>query len=205
MAGRRGWKWDAANNRLSVYVDGTEVARFDDATDDLRLLVNGLTIDAGGLTVTADGLTVTAGGLTVTAGGITCTGATSFADKLSFSDQVIHAYAKVETIAAAKTLDAEDVGKVFECATDGTIFTLPATAAGLTFTIVNTGADGAVGLQASPAAVDKIMGPDSAGVDDKDWINTKATAKKGDMVRLVADGSLGYYVVDQHGTWAAQA
>ena len=29
MAKRRGWKWDAANSRLSVYVDGTEIARFD--------------------------------------------------------------------------------------------------------------------------------------------------------------------------------
>jgi len=69
----RGWKWDAANSRLSVYVDGTEVARFDDATNDLALLTNGLAITAGGLTVTAGGATITAGGLTVTAGGATVT------------------------------------------------------------------------------------------------------------------------------------
>lgn len=30
MAKRRGWKWDAANNRLVLYVNGTEVARFED-------------------------------------------------------------------------------------------------------------------------------------------------------------------------------
>ena len=30
MAKRRGWKWDGANNRLVLYVDGTEVARFED-------------------------------------------------------------------------------------------------------------------------------------------------------------------------------
>lgn len=61
MSGRRGWKWDGANSRLAVYVDGTEVARFDDATNDLTLLTNGLTVTAGGATITAGGLLVTAG------------------------------------------------------------------------------------------------------------------------------------------------
>lgn len=50
-ARHRGWFWDAANSRLSVYVDGTEIARFDDATADLTLLTNGLST-AGGVVVT---------------------------------------------------------------------------------------------------------------------------------------------------------
>ena len=29
MAKRRGWKWDGVNSRLIIYVDGTEVGRFD--------------------------------------------------------------------------------------------------------------------------------------------------------------------------------
>lgn len=38
----RGWHWDEENSRLSVWVNGTEVARFDDVTSDLALLVNGM-------------------------------------------------------------------------------------------------------------------------------------------------------------------
>jgi len=67
MSFRRGWKWDATNSRLSVYVDGTEVARLDDSSPYLYV-VNGLTVASGGLTVTAGGLTVTAGGLAVNGG-----------------------------------------------------------------------------------------------------------------------------------------
>jgi len=60
MAGRRGWKWDAHNSRLSVYVDGTEVARFDDATNDLNLLVNGIDMLAGTLKIASTAVTATA-------------------------------------------------------------------------------------------------------------------------------------------------
>ena len=59
MARRRGWKWDANNSRLSVYVDGTEVARFDDATSDLALLVNGIDIPAGKLSIDSDTIDAT--------------------------------------------------------------------------------------------------------------------------------------------------
>lgn len=62
----RGWKWDGPNGYLEVWVDGTRVAYFDDAANDLRLLTNGLAVDAGGITVTAGGLTVSAGGASIT-------------------------------------------------------------------------------------------------------------------------------------------
>jgi hypothetical protein len=68
----RGWRWDAANSRLDVYVDGTKVAYFNDSGSYLTV-ASGLTVTAGGLTVTAGGATITAGGLTVTAGGATVT------------------------------------------------------------------------------------------------------------------------------------
>lgn len=69
----RGWKWDGPNDYLEVGVNGNMVARFNCACNDLRLLTNGLLVDAGGLTITAGGQTITAGGLTVTAGGATIT------------------------------------------------------------------------------------------------------------------------------------
>jgi len=53
MALKRGWKYDATNTRLSVYVNGTEAGRFDNATPYITSLA--------GLTVTTSNCTVTAG------------------------------------------------------------------------------------------------------------------------------------------------
>ena len=117
----------------------------------------------------------------------------------------------VETVTANKTLTAEDSGKVFLCGTDNVVFTLPATVAGLKYTFINTGADGAAKISISPVAADAIHGTTNAstnvvlsGVDDKDAINTKATATTGDNISIVGDGSVGWYVVGCHGIWASE-
>ena len=110
-----------------------------------------------------------------------------------------------ETVSSDKPLDAQDTGKIIEVDTDNVKLTLPSTVAGITFHIRNVGADGTVKLLIDPAAVDLIAGPDIAGVDDKDLINTKATAKRGDYVVLVGNGAAGWHVVDISGTWAAEA
>jgi len=60
MALRRGFKWDATNSRLSVYVDGTEVARLDNA-DPYITSLNGLTVTTGNLINTAGDHRITAG------------------------------------------------------------------------------------------------------------------------------------------------
>lgn len=110
-----------------------------------------------------------------------------------------------ETISSNKTLDAEDTAKVFFVNTDALTITLPATATALRCKIVNIGAFGTVAVNISPAAVDKIMGPDLAGADDKDLINTKATAQRGDYAVLEAGHTDGYTVHELVGTWAQQA
>lgn len=110
-----------------------------------------------------------------------------------------------ETISSNKTLNAEDVGKIMEVDTDAVVITLPSTVVGYIYHIRNVAADAAAKVSVDPAIADKIMGPDIAGVDNKDLINTKLTAKKGDYVILIGDGSLGWYVVDVNGTWAAEA
>ena len=74
-----GWRRDIGNSRMSVYVDGTEVARFDDATNDLELIANGLTVTAGDATVTAGDLTVTAGDAHVVAQNLYMGAETAFA------------------------------------------------------------------------------------------------------------------------------
>lgn len=103
------------------------------------------------------------------------------------------------------TFTAADSGIVHKCATDGVVFTLPATDAGLTITVVNAGADGAAGISISPHADDKIMGVNITAADNKDLINTKSTAKKGDFVRLVGDGADGWFVQAIGGIWAREA
>jgi hypothetical protein len=111
-----------------------------------------------------------------------------------------------ETISVDKTLDAEDSGKLFWIDTDAKIVTLPAIAAGLDgFVLVNGGSFGTVAVTASPAAADMILGPDITGADNKDLINTKATARRGDFVILGGNDADGYAVQALRGTWAREA
>jgi len=111
-----------------------------------------------------------------------------------------------ETISANKTLDAQDTGKVFFVDTDAVTITLPAIADGLGgVKIVNIGAFGSVAVNLSPAAADMILGPDITGADNKDLINTKATAKRGDYVVLDLGDADGYVVTEMVGTWAREA
>jgi len=110
---------------------------------------------------------------------------------------------------ATKTLDytvlASESGTTFKIATDAKVFTLPSTEAGLHYTFINSGADGAVLLTISPAAADAIHGRALSSVDNKDLLNTKATAKEGDFVTLVGDGVDGWFIVAIEGIWAKEA
>lgn len=109
-----------------------------------------------------------------------------------------------EVVADDLTLDAQDNGKVLLVTVDAKTITLPATSVGLRYVIANGGADGAVAVTISPNANDKIMGPNIAGVDNKDRINTKATAKTGDFIVIVGDGVDGWDITREVGTWAAE-
>jgi hypothetical protein len=111
-----------------------------------------------------------------------------------------------EMVATSKTLDILDTGKTFFVDTDAQVITLPATATPLEVNIVNGGAFGTVLVAISPNASDKIHAPDIAGTDNKDHLNTKATAQRGDSVRLRNAGDAnGSIVSNQVGTWAQEA
>ena len=110
-----------------------------------------------------------------------------------------------ETISGAKTLDIQDNGKVFFVDTDALVITLPAVATPVNCTIVNIGAYGTIAVNVSPAAVDMIHAPDIAGTDNKDHINTKATAQRGDLVQLRTGDANGWVVSNQRGVWAQEA
>jgi len=126
-------------------------------------------------------------------------------DASSFRDPW-HAFTVREVLSANKTFDAEDSGKLFWVDTDAFTITLPAIATGLGgVVVVNGGSYGAIAVTVSPAAADSILGPDITAADDKDLINTKATAKRGDFVQLDLGDADGYVVTALRGTWARQA
>lgn len=99
----------------------------------------------------------------------------------------------------------DDSGKAFQSTLDGMVFTLPSIAIGETVTFINMAEDGAAEMSISPAAIDGITYIGSA-TDDKDLINTKATAQKGDFVTLASlDGVIAWQVVASRGVWAKEA
>jgi len=105
------------------------------------------------------------------------------------------------------TVDVEDSGKVLHIATDAKTFTLPdcTTCPGLDVIFQNDAADAGIALNISPAVGDKIMGPDVAGTDNKDQINTKLTAVRGDWMHLRSEGVAGWWIIESRGTWAEEA
>ena len=84
---------------------------------------------------------------------------------------------------------------------------------GSTIFFRNTGADAAVKLVISPKDTNKIIGNitlsasvfSASGVLDKDVINTKATALKGDWIALRAVSLTEWYIIGGQGIWASEA
>ena len=118
-----------------------------------------------------------------------------------------HRYSVRETLSGTKTFDAEDCGKLFcvDADADADALTLPAIAAGVSgFTILYVGAFGGALVKIAPNASDMILGPDISGADNKYLGLTKATARRGDFVELIAGDADGYMVTSLRGTWARE-
>ncbi len=115
------------------------------------------------------------------------------------------AFTNREAITGNKTLDIQDNGKLFWVTADAAVITLPAVATPVNCVIANGGAFGTVGFNIDPNAVDKVQGPDLPGTDNKDLINTKATARRGDFARLATGDANGALVTELRGTWATEA
>lgn len=103
------------------------------------------------------------------------------------------------------TVDATDNGTTIFVDTDAVVITLPAVGGISGVKVVNIAAFGAAKVSVSPNAADMVEGPGITAADDKDIINTKATARRGDYV-LINDGDAnGWSVVQMRGTWAREA
>lgn len=121
-----------------------------------------------------------------------------------------------ENIDTNKTLALADNGVVQNVIADAKVITLPATTAGACFIIRNggapksgapagTGDDASVLVTVSPNPSDKIQGLAFTAADAKAALNTKATARVGDYIKLVGDGTDGWNVLDARGIWAREA
>lgn len=131
---------------------------------------------------------------------------------ITTSNDVLRARSEQTTISTSGSVDANQAGGEFNVATDALTITLPTIDAnniGMEFTFRNTGADGNNIITLSPAATDAIHGTvaaiSSGGVDNKDWINTKATANKGDWCTLKAVALTDWYLTGGDGVWASES
>ena len=120
---------------------------------------------------------------------------------------------KYKVLTANTTLTAADANTVFGIGTDALVITLPATIAGCEFEFINIGANGNNIITVSPVAADGIAGTITlaatvvvrAGTVDTDLVNTKATSKVGDSVKIVGTGVTGvtaWIIRNSTGIWA---
>lgn len=106
-----------------------------------------------------------------------------------------------------KTVAATDCGTIQIAAADGVVFTLPAAGAnlvGLQFEFKNggvaktnapvgTGDNASVGFTVQPNSVDGVEGLGFTSTVNHGVVNTKATAKVGDSVRVICSGVTGVH------------
>lgn len=132
------------------------------------------------------------------------------------SNDIVYVQAQQNTITATGDVVAGDAGIDQNVATDALVITLPKIETGnlgMTFLFRNTGADGNNIITLSPNAADGVNGSianaaaDSvaSGTVNKDWVNTKATANKGDYCILRAVALTQWYVIGGVGIWASEA
>lgn len=110
-----------------------------------------------------------------------------------------------ELKSANYTIDAEDGGKVIWVDTDAVVLTLPAVGGINNVVVANAAAYGVSGVAISPNASDMIEGPDITAADNKDIINTKATANRGDYAVITDGDANGWSLIRRKGVWAREA
>ena len=110
------------------------------------------------------------------------------------------------TITGDTTLTAATHGFHPVVITSTATLTLPAVTEGVSFWLINGCADGTL-MTVSPNASDKFLfdAAGAAGTDDKDIINTAATAKKGDFVKLTYGSAVGWTILELGGTWTDES
>jgi hypothetical protein len=165
------------------------------ATSSVNITAGEAVADAVKITTAAGG-----GGIQIACGGnlaVTVTGAGTY------QGTWLPAGAKKKTITTG-TLTTADCGYVLQVEQDAQTITLPATASGGPFWIMNTAADGESLLTIDLDGSDKFIGAGLAPADGESILLTKATGKKGDFIRLVPCTE-GYFISEMAGVWAEES
>jgi len=138
----------------------------------------------------------------------------------SISNQAVRERRQTNVLTTTQSISEGGSTKDYSIATDALVITLPAITAdnlGLEYTFRNTGADGNNIITLSPAATDGINGGfpfvtgstasmnRASGTVNKDFINTKATSKRGDFVTIKAVALTAWYIQGGQGVWASEA
>jgi hypothetical protein len=138
----------------------------------------------------------------------------------SISNQVVRERRPQLTLTTTQTLSEANSAREYNIATDALVITLPTISAdniGMELTFRNTGADANNIITLSPASTDAFIGGfpfvtgstasmnRASGVVNKDFINTKATSKRGDFVVVKAVAVGEWYIQGGQGVWASQA
>ena len=123
-------------------------------------------------------------------------------------DSILESNANTSELTSDTTLADSNSGMTYMVTGQSDIaITLPATAVGYYFKVVNAELEGTGArqlLSIDPNANDCIFGGEMTNVDNKDLVNTSETSHYGDCVELVADGVSGYYITRLVGTWAKE-
>jgi len=120
------------------------------------------------------------------------------------------------TITANTTLGNDAGYTDHNIGTDALTVTLPKITAdilGIPILFRNIGADGNNIITISPNAVDGVHGTianatadsTASGTVNKNWVNTKTTANKGDWVELTPIKLLEWYITGGVGIWASES
>lgn len=103
----------------------------------------------------------------------------------------------------AVTLTKADSGAYLIANTSASVtFTLPATAAGLEYTVAVGVLTSSGGHAVAPQAADKIVGYGLNPGDGTSITCSAATDAIGDFVHLIGDGVDGWFILGARGTWA---
>ena len=138
----------------------------------------------------------------------------------SISNQVVRERRPTNVLTTTQSISEGNSTKDYSIATDALVITLPTISTdnlGMEFTFRNTGADANNIITLSPASTDAFIGGfpfvtgstasmnRASGVLDKNFINTKATSKKGDFVTLKAVAVGAWYIQGGQGVWVSEA
>ena len=152
------------------------------------------------------GVTASVAEINVLDGPVAGAASASKAVVLGTANEISGIRRKVNLAAATQTLTAAMSGEKFVGAVDA-VFTLPAAAAGtkgVWYEFECGAVSAGTGLSISPNASDHIRGNGLTSTDDKDLINSGATDRLGDSVRLYCDGAEGWVIEEIIGTWAKE-